>query len=81
MVVKLFIYCHWKFLSSYNSYRNNKNFLKGKTERDVASVTLSSEELYDVNSQYEDIIFGFQSGKKNFFGFGVNCNWVKQSIF
>ena len=60
MVVKLFIYCHWKFLSSYNSYRNNKNFLKGKTERDVASLTLSSEELYDENSQYEDIIFGFQ---------------------
>lgn len=76
----LFIYCHWNFLPSHNSYRNNKNFLKGKTERDVASLTLSSEELYDVNSQHEDIIFGFQSGK-NFSSFGVNYNWVKQSIF
>ena len=27
------------------------------------------------------IVFGFQSGKQNFLGFGLTYNWVKQSIF
>jgi hypothetical protein len=38
------------------------------------------EELYDVVSLYNDIVC-FQSGKHKFPGFGVNHNWVKQSIF
>jgi hypothetical protein len=37
--------------------------LKGKVERDVAIPILLGEELYDVVSQYEDIIFGFQFSK------------------
>ena len=38
------------------------------------------EELYDVVSLYNGIVC-FQSGKHKFPGFGVNHNWVKQSIF
>ena len=41
----------------------------------------SGEELYDVVSEYNDIMFGFQSSKQKFSGFGLTHNWVKRSIF
>ena len=45
-------------------YRKNiKDFFIGKVEKDVAPPCLSGEELYDVVSEYGDIMFGFQSGK------------------
>jgi hypothetical protein len=37
--------------------------------------------LFDVVSEYGDIVFGLQSGKQKFPGFGLTHNWVKQSIF
>jgi hypothetical protein len=37
--------------------------------------------LHDVVSEYGEIVFGLQSGKQKFSGFGLTHNWVKQSIF
>jgi len=37
--------------------------------------------LHDVVLEYDDIVFGFQSGKQKFPGFGLTHNWVEQSIF
>jgi len=37
--------------------------------------------LYDVVSQFEDIIFGFQFGMQKFSCFGVTYNWVNHNIF
>jgi hypothetical protein len=69
-------------LPSHHQYKNNiKNFLKGKTKRDDKPPIMSSEELYDVMSQYKDIVFDFQSSKQKFSGFGMTYNWIKQSIF
>jgi len=41
---------------------------------------LSGEELHDVISEYCDIVFGLQSGKQKFTGYGLTYNWVKRSI-
>lgn len=42
-------YYYRRFLLGHHKYRNNKkNFLKGKTKRDVAPSVLSGKELYDV---------------------------------
>jgi hypothetical protein len=63
-------------------YRKNiKDFFVGRVEKNVASPRLSSEELHDVVSEYGDIVFGLQSGKQKFSGFGLTHNWVKRSIF
>jgi hypothetical protein len=61
--------------------KNRKDFFIGRVEKDVAPSCLSGEELHDVISEYDDIVFGLQSGKKNFHGFGLTHNWVKRSIF
>jgi len=37
--------------------------------------------LHDVVILYGDILFGLQSGKQKFLGFGLTHNWVKRSIF
>jgi hypothetical protein len=79
---KAFFYCHCHFLPLNHKYRKNKNdFLVGKVEKDVAPSHLSGEELFDVVSEYGEIVFGFQSGKQMFSGFGLTHNWVKRSIF
>jgi len=49
-------------------------FFVGRVERDVILLVLLGEELYDVVSQYNDIVFGFQFGKQKFYGFGVTYN-------
>jgi hypothetical protein len=49
-------------------------FFVGRVERDVILPVLLGEELYDVVSQYNDIVFGFQFGKQKFSGFGVTYN-------
>jgi hypothetical protein len=36
---------------------------------------------YDMVLEYNDILFGFQSGKQKFFDIGLTYNWVKRSIF
>jgi hypothetical protein len=54
--------------------KNRKDFFVGRVERDVAPSLLSNKELYDAMSQYDDIMFGFQSGKRKFPGFGVTHN-------
>jgi len=61
--------------------KNRKDFFVGRVENDVASPRLSGEELFNVVSEYGDIVFGVQSGKQKFPGFGLTHNWVKQSIF
>jgi len=77
-----FFYCHWQFLPINHKYRKNKNvFFFIRVKREVAPFLLSSEELYDVVSKYSDIVFGFQSNKQKFSGFGLTHNWVKRSIF
>ncbi|KAJ6957470.1 hypothetical protein NC653_039429 [Populus alba x Populus x berolinensis] len=43
-------------------------------EKNVAPPHLFSEELYDVVSEYSDIVFGLQSGKQKFSGFGLTHN-------
>jgi hypothetical protein len=64
-----------------HKYRKNiKDFIIGRVENDVTHPRFSGEELYDVVSKYDDIIFGFQPGKHKFLGFDLTYNWVKQSI-
>jgi hypothetical protein len=53
----------------------------GRVEKDVASPHLSGEELHNIVSEYGDIVFGLQSGKQKFSGFGLTHNWVKQKKF
>jgi hypothetical protein len=63
-------------------YRKNRNdFFVGRVEKNVAPPHLSSEELHDIISEYGDIVFGLQLGKKKFHGFDLTHNWVKRSIF
>jgi hypothetical protein len=77
-----FFYCHRRFLPPNHRYRKNwKNFFVGRVEKDVAPPRLSGEELHDVVSENGGIMFGLQSGKQKFPGFGLTHNWVKQSIF
>jgi len=68
-------YCHRCFLPPNHKYRKNrKDFFVGKVEKDVASPCLSGEELHDVVLEYDDIVFGLQSGKQKFPGFGLTHN-------
>jgi hypothetical protein len=77
-----FFNCHCCFLPTNHRYRKNKkDFFVSRVEKDVAPPCLSSDELHDVVSGYCDILFGFQSGKQKFPGFGLTHNWVKRSIF
>ena len=59
--------------------RIEKIFLLAELKRDVAPPLLSGEELYDVVSEYDDIVFDFQQSKQKFHGFAHN--WVNQSFF
>ena len=73
-----FFDCHRHFLPLNHMYRKNKkDFFVGRVEKDVASPRLSGEELHDVVSEYGNIVFGLQSGKQKFPGFGLTNNWVK----
>jgi len=77
-----FFSCHRCFLPTNHKYRKNRNdFFVHRVVKDVAPPHLSGEELHDVVSQYDDIVFGCQSGKQKFLGFGLAHNWVKWSIF
>jgi superfamily II helicase len=59
-----FCNCHHRFLPTNHRYRKNrKDFFVGRVENDVAPSRLFSEELHDVVSEYDDIVFGFQSCK------------------
>jgi hypothetical protein len=63
------------FLLTDHKYRNNiKDFFVGRVERDIAPPIPLSKEFYDMVSQYEGIIFDFQSGKQKFLGFRVTDN-------
>ena len=67
--------CHHCFLPTNHKYRKNKrDFFVGRVEKDVTPLRLSSEELHDVLSEYGDIVFGLQSGKLKFSGFGLTHN-------
>jgi hypothetical protein len=70
-----FFVCHCRFLPTNHRYRKNiKDFFIGRVEKDVAPPRLSGEELHDVVLEYGDIVFGFQSGKQKFPGFGFTHN-------
>ena len=72
-----FFDCHHCFLPLNHRFRKNrKDFFVGRVEKDVASPRLSGEELHHVVSEYGDIVFGLQSGKQKFPGFGLTYNWV-----
>ena len=59
-----FFYCHRCSLPHNHRHKKNiKDFFIGRVENDVASPRLSGEELYDVISEYGDIMFGLQPGK------------------
>jgi len=68
-------------LTNHRYRRNIKDFFVGRVENDVAPSRLSVEELHDVVSECDDIVFISQSGKQKFPGFGLTHNWVRQSIF
>ena len=59
-----FFYCHRRFLPHNPRYR--KDFFVGRVENDVAPPRLAGEELFDVVSEYGEIVFGLQSGKQKF---------------
>ena len=63
------------------NHKYRKDFFIYKVERDVTPSVPLGEELYDVVSQYEGIVFGIQFGKQKFHGFGVTINWIKQICF
>jgi hypothetical protein len=66
---------HRCFLPPNHRYRKNRNdFFVGRVEKDVAPPCLFGEELLDVVSGYSDILFGLQSGKQKFPGFGLTHN-------
>jgi hypothetical protein len=66
-----FFYYHRHFLPMNHRYRKNINdFFVSRVENVVAPPRLSGEELYDIVSKYNDIVFGFQSGKQKFPSFG-----------
>jgi hypothetical protein len=70
-----FFYCHKQFLPTNHKYKKNrKDFYIDRVKRDVAPPLLLGEELYDVVSEYDDIMFDFQFGKQKFFGFGLTHN-------
>ena len=72
---------HQRFLPMDYKYRKNRSdFFVGRVERDVALQLLLSEELYEMVSENDDIVFGFQSDKQKFPGFGLTHNQVEQSI-
>jgi hypothetical protein len=47
----------------YRFRKNRKDFFIGRVEKDVALPLHSGEELYNMESEYSDIVFGFQSDK------------------
>jgi len=64
MVNSFFLYCLRGFLLTDHKYRKNINdFFVDRVERDVALPLPSDEELYDMVSEYDGIVFGFQFGK------------------
>ena len=80
--VKLFSYCYRGFCQVIiNLEIIKKDFLKGKVEKDISSLVLLNEELYDEVSKYESIVFSFNSKKKKFHDSGMTHNWIKQNIF
>jgi hypothetical protein len=56
-------------LTDHKYRKNKKDFFAGKVEKDVALTLLLVEELYDV-SEYNNIMFGFQSDKQKFLVLG-----------
>jgi hypothetical protein len=61
-------------------FHSIKDFFVSRVEKNVALPHLFGKELYDVMSEYGDIVFGFQSAKQKFSSFGLTYNWVQQII-
>jgi hypothetical protein len=56
-------------------YRNNvKDLFVGRVKMNVA---MPGEEVYDMVSWSNDIVFGFESGKQKSPDFDMTHNWVK----
>jgi len=56
------------------NHRYKKDFFVDRVKKDVIPPYLLGEELYDVVSEYGNIVFGFQSSKQKFPGFDLNHN-------
>jgi len=70
-----FFNCHHRFLPTNHKYKTNiKDFFIGRVEKDVSPPRLSDEKLHDLVLEYGDILFGFQSSKQKFSGFGLTHN-------
>jgi hypothetical protein len=70
-----FFDCHRRFLPTNHRYRKNKkDFFVGRVEKDVTPLRLFGKELHDIVLEYDDIVFGFQSGKQKFLDFGLTHN-------
>ena len=54
----LLIYIYIYMPHNHRYRKNRKDFFVGRVENDVAPPRLSGEELLDVVSQYDDIVFG-----------------------
>jgi hypothetical protein len=67
--------------TNHRYIKNIKDFFVGRVEKDVAPPRLFHEEFYDVVSEYDDIVFGFQSSKQKFHGFGLTHKWVSEVFF
>ena len=67
--------------TNHKYIKNIKDFFVGRVEKDVAPPRLVGEELYDVVSEYGDIVFSFQSSKHKFSGFGLTHKWVSEVFF
>jgi hypothetical protein len=61
--------------------RTEKTFLLAELKRMLHRLIFRVKNFYDVVSEYGDMVFDFQFGKKKFTGFGFTHNWVKRSIF
>jgi len=71
-IARKVIYYIWPYI-----YVGVHNFFVNKFERNIAPPESLGEELYDMISQYDDIVFCFHSSKQKFHGFGVTHNWIQ----
>jgi hypothetical protein len=53
------------------NHKFRKDFFVDKVERNVVMPFLLGEELYNMVSKYDDIVFGFQFGKQKFSSFDL----------
>ncbi|OMO57998.1 Transposon, En/Spm-like protein [Corchorus capsularis] len=76
-----FFDCHQQFLPPNHPYRKQRDKFSKRVENDEPLERLSGEVIFHRVNALPDFVFGTESGKQTFEGFGVTHNWVKKSIF